>query len=84
MPFIDFISKINNIQVDNAKNFEAVMAMYNLIEYSGSCLETSESIRQHYRDEPALDNNDNIVKSYRETPLNFHQKNIKIAVPLKY
>ena len=63
VPLIDSISKINYIQVNNAKHFEAVMAMYNLIECSGSCLETSESIRQHHRDEPALDNNDNIVKS---------------------
>ena len=32
-PFTDCISKINNIQVDNAKD-NIVMPMYNVIEYS--------------------------------------------------
>ena len=32
-PFTDCISEINNIQVDNAKNIDVVMPMYNLIEY---------------------------------------------------
>ena len=29
--FIDFISEINNAQVDNAKDVDLVMPMYNLI-----------------------------------------------------
>ena len=33
-PFINCISKINNTQVDNAKDTDVVMTMYNLIEYS--------------------------------------------------
>ena len=33
-PFTDCISKINNIQVDNAKDNDIVMPMYNVIEYS--------------------------------------------------
>ena len=33
-PFINCISEINNIQVDNAKDIDIVMPMYNLIEYS--------------------------------------------------
>ena len=33
-PFTDCISKINNIQVDNAKDLDVVMPMRNLIEYS--------------------------------------------------
>ena len=32
--FTDFINKISNTQVDNAKDINIVMPMYNLIEYS--------------------------------------------------
>ena len=35
-PFTDSISKINNTQVDNAKDIDIVMPMYNLIEYSNN------------------------------------------------
>ena len=37
------------------------MPIYNLIEYSDVYLKTSGSLSQYYRDEPALDNNDNII-----------------------
>ena len=37
------------------------MAMYNLIEYSDAYLKTSRSLWQYYRDEPALDANNNII-----------------------
>ena len=33
-PFTDCISEINNNQIDNAKDIDAVMPMYNLIEYN--------------------------------------------------
>ena len=33
-PFISYISKINNILIDNPEEVEVVMPMYNLIEYS--------------------------------------------------
>ena len=33
-PFTNCISEINNTQVDNAKDIDTVMPMYNLIEYS--------------------------------------------------
>ena len=33
-PFINYISEINNTQIDNAKDTDIVMPMYNLIEYS--------------------------------------------------
>ena len=32
--FTDCISKINNTQVDNAKDIDVIMSMYKLIEYS--------------------------------------------------
>ena len=33
-PFTNCISEINNMQIDNAKDIDIVMPMYNLIEYS--------------------------------------------------
>ena len=33
-PFTNYISKINNTQIDNAEYIDIVMPMYNLIEYS--------------------------------------------------
>ena len=33
-PFTDCISEINNTLIDNAKDIDFVMPMYNLIEYS--------------------------------------------------
>ena len=41
-PFINCISEINNTQVDNAKDIDIVMPMYNLIEYSDNYSKTSE------------------------------------------
>ena len=37
------------------------MPMYDLIEYSDAYLKTSGSLWQYYRDEPALDNNGNVI-----------------------
>ena len=54
-PFTNFISEINNTQVDNAKYIDVVMPMYNLVEYSNNTV----ILWQHYRDDP----NDNITKS---------------------
>ena len=58
-PFTNCISKINNTQVDNAKDIDIVMLVYNLIEYSDNYAKTSGSLWQYYRDEP----NDNLANS---------------------
>ena len=34
VPFINYISKINDVQIDNAEDLDVVMPMYNLLEYS--------------------------------------------------
>ena len=60
-PFSSCITEINNTQVDYAEYINIVMYMYNLIEYSNAYSKTSGSLWQYYRDEPAIDNNDNIV-----------------------
>ena len=33
-PFINCISKINGVKIDNAEDLDVVMPMYNLLEYS--------------------------------------------------
>ena len=58
-PFTNCISEINNTQVDNGKDIDIVMSMYNLIEYSDNYANTSGSLWQYYRDEP----NDNLANS---------------------
>ena len=49
--FTNCISEINNTQVDNAKDIDIVMPMYNLVEYSDNFAKTSGSLWQYYRDE---------------------------------
>ena len=52
-PFTYCISEIYNTQLDNAKNLDVVMPMYNLIGYSDNYSKTTGSLWQCYRDEPA-------------------------------
>ena len=51
-PFNNYISKINNTKVDNAKDLDVVMQRNNLIEYGDNYSETSGSLWQYYTDEP--------------------------------
>ena len=60
-PFTNCISEINNMQVDNAKDTDIVMSMYNLIEYSDNYSRTSGSLWQYCKDIPVVDNNNAIV-----------------------
>ena len=46
-PFTNCTSEINNTQVDNAKDIDIVMPMYNLIEHSDSYSKTSGSFWQY-------------------------------------
>ena len=47
--FMGCISKINDIQVDNARNFDLAMPIYNLIEYNDNYSKASGSLWQCYR-----------------------------------
>ena len=69
-PFTNCISEINNTQVDNARDIDIVMPMYDLIEYSDHYAKTSGSLWQYYRDET----NDNLAAG--------NDKNVEIIVPL--
>ena len=42
--FTNCISEINNTQVDNTKDVDIVMSLYNLIEYSDNYSKTSEKL----------------------------------------
>ena len=96
-PFTNYISEINNTQVDNAKDIDIVMPMYNLIEYSDNYSKTSGSLWQYCKDIPAVNNAGNIVDfngANATDSFNFKTKitgqtnddgiiNIEIMVPLK-
>ena len=58
-PFIGCISKINNTLIDNAKDLDVVMPMYNLIEYSKNYRKTTGILWNYYRDELSNDTNNN-------------------------
>ena len=87
--FINCINELNNAQIDNAKDIDIVMSMYNLIEYSTAYARTSGSLWQYYRNEP----NDNLANSELfkskmkikgKTPAAGNEKDAEIMVPLKY
>ena len=98
-PFINCISEINNTQIDNAKDIDIVMPMYNLTEYCDNYAKTTGSLWQYCNiDIPARNANDEItefadgnttdsfkfkVKITGKTG-NDGTKDIEIMVPLKY
>ena len=51
-PFINCVSKINGVKIDNAEDLDVVMPMYNLFEYSKNYRRTTGSSWNYYRDEP--------------------------------
>ena len=53
VPFINYISKINDIQLGNAEDLDVVIPMYNLLEYSKKYRNTTGSLWNYYRDEPS-------------------------------
>ena len=88
-PFTNCKSEINNTEIDNARDIDIVMPMYNLIEYSDNYSKTSGTLWQYNRDEP----NDNLrdsesikskIKTTGNTPNNGNTKDVEIMIPLKY
>ena len=97
--FINCISKINGVKIDNAEDLDVVMPMYNLLEYSKNYRKTTGSLWNYYRDEPNSDGGDNEIKhsiinsksfDYKEnfiggvTHNNLTKNDVKIAAPLKH
>ena len=88
-PFTNCISEINNKQIDNAKDIDIAMPIYNLIEYGNNYAKTCRSFWQYYRDEP----NDNLadsesfkskIKITGKTPTFDNKEDAEIMVSLKY
>ena len=57
-PFINCISKISNVLIDNAEDLDVVMPMYNLMEYSKNYRKTTGAWN-YYRDELSDEANSN-------------------------
>ena len=51
-PFINCISKISGVKIDNAEDLDVVMPMYNLLEYSKNYRKKTGSLWNYYRDVP--------------------------------
>ena len=96
-PFTSCIYEINITQIDNAKDIDVVMPLYNLlIEYFDNYSKTSECLSQYYRDEPALAADDALADfpgnsasfKYKQkitgSTGNYGTKDVEIMVPLKY
>ena len=96
--FANCISEIYDTQVDNAKDIDIIMPLYNLLEYSSAYEKTSGSLWQYCKDIPAVDNNNAIV-NFTDNNLtdsfNFKvkmagqtgddgTKNVETMVPLAY
>ena len=64
-PFVNCISKIDGVKIDNAEDLDVVMPMYNLLEYSKNYKKTTGSLWNYYSDEPNsnTDNNNDITHS---------------------
>ena len=97
-PFTNCISEINNTQIDNAKDIDIVIPMYNLIECSDNYAKATGSLWQYGKDIPARNDN-NIIEEFTAGNLtdsfnfkakitgrtgNDGTKNVEIMVPLKY
>ena len=98
-PFTNCISEINNTQIDNAKDIDIVMPMYNLIEYSDNYAKTTGSLWQYCKNIPARNNANNAIIIFAEanTTASFNfkvkitgrtgddgTKDVEIMIPLKY
>ena len=89
--FTNYVSEVNNTQVDDSKNIDIVMPMYNL--------RTSGSLWRYCKDITAVNNNGNVVdfiEANATDSFNFKAKitgrtdddgeidNVEIMVPSKY
>ena len=87
------------MQIDNAKDIDIVMPMYNVIEYSDNDAKTTGSIWQYCKDLPARNANNNNIVIFAEDNTtdsfkfkakitgqtgNDGTKDVEIMVPLKY
>ena len=91
-PFRTCDVTINDEHVEKAEDLDIVMPMYNLLEYSDNCQDSTGSLYQFKRDEPPDDNADvanntsslvyksKLIKGTDDNNVN----NVKLVVPLNY
>ena len=98
-PFINCVSKITGVKIDNAENLDVVIPRYHLLEYSKNYKKATGGLWNYYRDEPSsnADANDithSILNSesfdYKAnfmengvTQNNLTKNDVKVVVPLK-
>ena len=58
-PFTRCVTHINDQHVETAENFDIIMPMYNLIEYSDNYANSSRSLYQFKRDESPMNGANN-------------------------
>ena len=99
-PFINCISKVNGVKIDNAKDLDVVMLMYKLLEYNKNYRKTTGSLWNYYIDEPNSGTDANNIThlilnsqsfdykanfmEHGVTQNNLTKNNVKIVVPLKH
>ena len=99
-PFINCISKINCVKIDNAEDLDVVLPMYNLLEYSKNYRKTTGSLWNNYRDKPNSPIGDNNIThsilnsesfdykaNFMENGVthdNLTKNDVKIVAPLKH
>ena len=99
-PFINCISKINGVKIDNAEDLNVVMTMYDLLKYSKNYKKTTGSLWNYCRDQPSSTIGDNnithsilnsesfdyktSVMENRVTHDNLTKNDAKVVVPLKH
>ena len=81
--FTNCISEINNIQVDNAKDIDIVMPMYNLIEFSDNYSKPSGSMWQYCKDISDGDNNNAFVNFAESNLTDSFNFKVKMTVKLE-
>ena len=82
-------TEIINVEIDNGKDIDVVMPMYNLTEYSDNYSITSGSFWQYYKDEPdgnLIDSESfkSKLKITGNTRADVNTKDVEIIVTVKY
>ena len=96
--FINCVSKINVVRIDNAEDLD-VVSMYNLLEYGKNYRKTTESLWNYYRGKPSSGVDDGINYSIKGSKsfdykanfiedgvphIDLTKNDVKVVVPLKH
>ena len=75
-PFINQISKVNGVKIDNAEDLDVVMPIYDRLEYSKNYKKVTGSLSNYYRDEPTNPFYSNSQSFKYKKSINDHTYNI--------